>query len=382
MELITERLLLKPIMQDYQHDIFLHFTKDVTKYMYPKPPKDLTETIQFIDQCIENYNQNKAIIFVVLNIETHEFLGLMGIHEINTKTPEIGLWLKKASQGYKYGVEGISKIIAYANEKLDYDYIIYNCDRRNIASRSIPESLNGIPMKTYTEKNLSQVDLHYIQYRIYKEFPKNMKKPMILCQGDSITDCGRNRDDHHSLGHGYVKKISDYMKYCNVINKGISGHRTIDLLERWQKDCIDLKPDIITILIGINEIWHRYKYGKVLTPSTFKTYYTKLLERIKQELPQSKILLIEPFVFPIGEYDSKWEKDLIEEQKIVNELAKKYADDMIPMQSILNKSLEYYRMEELLPDGVHPSDLGHEIMAKAVRSKLVEKVAEYLSVVL
>lgn len=377
MELFTTRLKLKPVsLEDYK-EIFLHFTDEITFYMYPKPPKDLDETIQFVTKCIDNYHQKNEIVFTVTHKVTHEFLGLIGVHEIQTKTPEIGLWLKKDAHGQHYGLEGVIRVIDFAKKELDYDYIVYNCDLRNLASRNIPESLNGIPMKTYHENNLSGKELHYIQYWIYKELPKNFKKPLVLFQGDSITDCNRNRSDINNLGNGYVKKISEKFNYIEVINKGISGNRTIDLISRWTKDTIDIKPDFISVLIGINEVWHHYKYGNVLKPSSYRAYYVELLEQIKVKLPTSKILMIEPFVFPIGEYEPTWEKDLLEEQKIVKDLSIIYADYYIPMQSIFNEALKNYTMDELLPDGVHPSDLGHELIAKAVKKELMKFLIDF-----
>jgi len=379
MELISKRLILKPITSAAAHDIFLHFTHEITFYMYPKPPQDLDETISFINKSIKNYENNEEIVFVASHKDTHEFLGLMGIHEIHTKTPEVGLWLKKDAHGHHYGLEGIEAIIGYAKKELDYDYIVYNCDMRNIASRNIAESLSGIPIKTYKETNLSGKELHYVQYFIYKKEPLHIKYPVLLFQGDSITDANRKRSQPYDLGEGYVSKLLSSIHHAVIINKGISGNRTIDLLNRWDIDTLSIKPDFLSILIGINEVWHHYKYGNILTPETYKIYYIKLLEEVKEKLPHTKILMIEPFVFPIGEYESKWEIDLLQEQKIFKELAEQYADYFIPMQSILNAYLSKYKMVDILGDGVHPTKLGHELIAKEITQVIRLFMIEYFT---
>ncbi len=379
MELKTKRLILKPITLNSIEDVFRYFTDEITYYMYPKPPKDMGETIAFVEKSIKNFENKEEIVFVASHIETQEFLGLMGIHEIHTRTPEVGLWLKKDAHGHHYGLEGIKAIIDYAKGHLDYDYIIYNCDIRNFASRNIAETLSGIPVKTYHETNLSGKELHYVQYFIYKQEPKNIKYPILLFQGDSITDANRNKSQPYDLGEGYVHHLLSMNHHAVFINKGISGNRTIDLLNRWESDTLSLQPDFLSILIGINEVWHHYKYGNILTPENYKKYYIELLNQLKQKSPHTKILMIEPFVFPIGEYEPIWDNDLLEEQKIVKELAEIYADYYIPMQSVLNNYLSTYQMIDILGDGVHPTDLGHQLIAKEITKVLRLFMIDYFT---
>jgi RimJ/RimL family protein N-acetyltransferase/lysophospholipase L1-like esterase len=379
MKITSERLLLTPITMEFVDLIYRYFTDEITFYMYPKPPNNIEETIAFVSQSIKNYEQKEEIVFVALDKDTQEFLGLTGIHEIHTRTPEVGLWLKKDAHGHHYGLEGIEAILNYAKSTLDYDYIIYNCDIRNGASRNIAETLSGIPVKTYKEINLSGKELHYVQYWIYKQEPTDIRFPVLLFQGDSITDANRNKSQPYDLGEGYVSKLLSMNHHAVIINKGISGNRTIDLLNRWEIDTLTIQPDFLSILIGINEVWHHYKYGNILTPTEYKHNYIKLLNEVKEKSPQTKILMIEPFVFPIGEYEPIWQTDLYEEQKIVEELAQTYADYYIPMQSILNSYLKNYQMSDILGDGVHPSDLGHQLIAKEITKVLRLFMIDYFT---
>jgi len=370
MELITDRLILKPVSLKDKDEIFTSFNAAVTKYMFPKPADDISETIEFIKSSIKKYEDKQEIVFVGRLKGTEEFIGVFGLHNINTKTPELGVWIKIQAHGNKYGLEAITRVTEYAYEHLDYEYLIYPVDRRNYASRNIPETLGGIVRKAYKEKGLGGNDLDLIEYWIYKEEPKDLKYPVLLFQGDSITDGGRDRNKYYDLGHGYVSKLVDKLNHVIIVNRGISGQRTCDLLKRWEEDTIKIKPDFLSILIGINEVWHHYAFGHVLTPQEYKLNYIKLLEEVKTKLPETKILLIEPFCYPIGAYDPKWQKDLDEERKIVRELADRYADYFIPMQDVLDEYKKKYKMEEILYDGVHPTDLGHEIIALEIKNQI------------
>lgn len=188
----------------------------------------------------------------------------------------------------------------------------------------------------------------------------------LLFQGDSITDCNRNRENPMDLGSGYVQKIQQALPNHEVYNRGISGNRTIDLLMRWQKDTLDLKPDFLSIFIGINEVWHYHYDQKVLTPMMYEDYYKNLIKQVKYLLPNTKILLIEPFVFPIGVYQKSWDVELFEEQAIVRKLSHMYNTLYLPLQDILNQKLSEYTMAQIADDGVHPTDLGHDIIKDAI----------------
>ena len=370
MELITDRLILRPVSLEDKDVIFTSFNATVTKHMFPKPADDISETISWIKSSMKKYEDKNDIVFVGRLKGTNEFIGNFGLHHIDTKTPELGVWTKIESHGNHYGLEGIKAVVDYAYKHLDYDYLIYPVDRKNYASRNIPETLGGFPRKDYKEMGKGGNELDIIEYHIFKEEPTDIKHPVLLFQGDSITDCGRDRNKYYDLGHGYVSKLVDKLHHVVIIDRGISGNRTCDLVDRWEEDTIKIKPDFLSILIGINEVLFTHIREDVLTPQEYKNNYIKLLEEVKAKLPETKILLIEPFCFPIGAYDPRMQKDLDEERKIVKELADKYADYFIPMQDVFNEYKKKYMMGELLSDGVHPTDLGHEIIASAIKKYL------------
>lgn len=197
----------------------------------------------------------------------------------------------------------------------------------------------------------------------------------ILCQGDSITDANRIYDTN-DLGEGYVKFIKQDLKEVEVINKGISGNRTLELLDRWQKDTLDVNPDILTILIGINEVWHHFRFQKYITKETYYETYRKLIQKAKINNPSIKILIIEPFVFKCGFYEAPWMPFLNDLQVLARRISNEYNLPFVPMQSILDGYLDTYQPEAILGDGVHPTELGHQLMAKHILTYLKEMMEE------
>ncbi len=196
---------------------------------------------------------------------------------------------------------------------------------------------------------------------------------LFLFQGDSVTDCGRNRENEKSLGTGYPNLIASELLYDNpdknyhFINKGISGNRIVDLYGRWREECINIKPDVLSILIGINDIWHEFKRGTGIEAPKFERVYDMLLEETKAKLPATRIVLCSPFVLEgdaPGEEFPAWKAELAGRIKIVESLAKKYDCDFIPLQDYFNEALKKAAPAYWLPDGVHPSNAGHELIAR------------------
>lgn len=167
-EISTNWLSLQPISMKYRIDIFSEFTEEITRYMHPRSPKDISETEAFIKGAIVDLKAGINLVFAILNKESQEFLGCAGIHGINCKNPELGIWLKKAAHGNKYGLEAITGIKNWADENLEYEYLLYPVDRANIASRKIPEFLGGKIFREYNKVNRSGNILHIVEYRIYK----------------------------------------------------------------------------------------------------------------------------------------------------------------------------------------------------------------------
>lgn len=161
----SERLVLVPITLEYADDIFRYFTKDVTKYMYPKPPEDINETKEFIDWSINGMKNGTNIQLVILDKNTNEFIGCAGLHSID-KVPEFGIWTKKSSHGNGYGKEAIHALYDWACDNLKFEYITYPVDKRNAASRNIPESIGGVVKKEYKHVNQSGYELDEVEYHV------------------------------------------------------------------------------------------------------------------------------------------------------------------------------------------------------------------------
>lgn len=196
---------------------------------------------------------------------------------------------------------------------------------------------------------------------------KNMR---ILFQGDSVTDFYR-LDDVFGLGVGYVRDavagIQGSFPELNIecINRGISGNRTWDLVERWDKDCIDIKPDVCSILIGVNDTWRRYDSDMPTTTEDFEARYRNILEKCRNS--NIKCLLIQPFLLFTEPERKKWyDEDLVYKQDVVKKLADEFDCEYIPMHEIYQKLCKTVSPSYFAPDGVHPSVAGHYIMAKEV----------------
>ncbi len=195
-----------------------------------------------------------------------------------------------------------------------------------------------------------------------------MKKIKLLFQGDSITDAGRDRDNIHNLGTGYVGIAAHLIreKYPNVefefIDLGISGNRTGQLFDRLHQDCIVHSPDIISILIGVNDVWHRYSLEQVhTTDEQVEVNYRSILEQIKLKCPEAKLLMMQPFTE--GDDQAHMRADLEKVQIIVDTLAEKYADSYIKLDEIIHSHEKYGEEHYFTRDGVHPNSNGAMFIA-------------------
>ena len=192
-----------------------------------------------------------------------------------------------------------------------------------------------------------------------------MKKIKILFQGDSITDAGRDRNDPHNLGYGYplyaaalIKKAYPDVEF-EFMNFGISGNRTCQLFDRLSNECIDHQPDIVSVFIGINDVWHRYETTRILTTDAqIELNYTCILERLKNET-NAKILLLQPY--SEGEQQAHMRGDVERIKPIVNKLAQKYADAYIKVDDLMISEADG---QSFTSDGVHPNVHGAEFLAR------------------
>lgn len=196
----------------------------------------------------------------------------------------------------------------------------------------------------------------------------------ILFQGDSITDTDRKREDPKDLGQGYVKHVGESLKGrgLDLINLGISGNQTWDLLARLRSDFLDIKPDILTILIGINDTWHRGETKDWLEDSVFESNYESVLKAVREEL-DCKIIILEPFLLDF-ENMRHLREDLNTKIDIIRRLARKYTNDYIPLDGIFARLSVKEEPSYWAPDGVHPSEEGHKVIAKA----LLEVLDKYI----
>ena len=372
----TKNLVLTPIQVSDAEAIFHFFTPKVTTYMYPAPAKTIDDTLQFINHSIKLREEQKEIVWVARLKYDDTFVGCMGLHNMNTRTPELGLWIQEGLFGKKLGLEGMSEIIAYARKNVPHDYLIYPVDRRNKASRNIPETWGGIFTKAYQKTAQTGNVLQIIEYWIYPELPKNTRQDLVVFQGDSITDCGRNRHDIESLGDGYVKALKPFFPNTTFINRGVSGDRTKELIKRWNKDVISLKPDVLSLLCGVNDVWHHYRFGKPIDQKKFEANYRKLIETTQKELPQTQIVLIEPFSFSVGAFDPSWRPMLDDFIQVVRKLAKEYHILSVKMDDLMKTWEKTYGAASILGDGVHPTELGHELIAHTLKPILRDILLE------
>lgn len=163
----TERLSLKTITLDYKEDIFREFTPEITVYMKPKPAETIEEIIDFIESSMKSNEGGSNFQIVIIDKNTGEFLGAGGLHHIDTKTPELGIWIKKTAHGHGYGKEAMYALKEWADNNLDYEYVLYPVAEENIASRRIPESMGGKLEREYDDTNGLGEKLNLLEYRIY-----------------------------------------------------------------------------------------------------------------------------------------------------------------------------------------------------------------------
>ncbi|OOB80438.1 MAG: hypothetical protein BEN19_04815 [Epulopiscium sp. Nuni2H_MBin003] len=193
---------------------------------------------------------------------------------------------------------------------------------------------------------------------------------IILFQGDSITDCDRNKIDHTDLGNGYVNLVNYYIQqhYDNVtcINKGISGNRSKDLKRRWKRSTMPLEQiDILSILIGINDTLRRYDTNLFISKEEFRSNYNYILDTTKEKFPDVKIVLMSPFLLPTEPKQLEWREDLAPKIEIVSHLAHEYNASYIPLQLRFNDKVCIEKPNcYWTKDGVHPSAKGHILIAK------------------
>ncbi len=196
----------------------------------------------------------------------------------------------------------------------------------------------------------------------------------ILFQGDSITDMSRKRgvtaaNSHAALGHGYAwlaaAQLLIDMPDANlkIFNRGVSGDKVYQLADRWQADCLDLKPDVLSILVGVNDFWHTLTGNYNGTVEKYAADYQALIKRTKAALPNVKLVICEPYVLKTGHVNEKWFPAFDGYRAAAKKVAEEAGAVFVPFQTMFDRATKVAPPQVWAADGVHPTSDGAAIMA-------------------
>lgn len=206
-------------------------------------------------------------------------------------------------------------------------------------------------------------------------------KDIILFQGDSITDAGRSRSEAKTnnpsaLGSGYAflaaaELLNAYPERdLKIYNKGISGNKVYQLAERWEQDTIAIQPNVLSILIGVNDFWHMMDGKYKGTLEIYKNDFSQLLKITKEKLPAVQLIIGEPFALKGTSVKPTWFPSFDDYRQAAKDVAAEFNATFIPFQRIFDKALEVAPVSYWVPDGVHPSIAGAKLMASAITEAL------------
>lgn len=210
------------------------------------------------------------------------------------------------------------------------------------------------------------------------EGPKLKSGSVILFQGDSITDAGRNRqaagpNDRAGLGNGYplllaAQLLADHPEVgLKIYSRGISGNKVPDLAARWQEDAIGLKPAILSVLIGVNDIWHKLAGRYDGSVKDYETGYRSLLKETLEKLPDACLVVCEPFVLRCGAVTEQWFPEFDQRRAVAKKLANELGLVFVPFQAAFDEAIKKAPPAYWAGDGVHPTMAGHALMARVWR---------------
>lgn len=184
--------------------------------------------------------------------------------------------------------------------------------------------------------------------------------------GDSITDAGRFDDEDRHLGDGYVRRLDEAFaasgRDVRVINTGIGGHRADHLRARWAEDATAHNPELLSILIGVNDMWRRYDSDDPTTTEAFEENYRAMLGGIDRSTTRT-VVMIEPFLLPVNDEQRAWREDLDPKIEVVRRLAAESGAILVPADVHLTALAAESSPEQVAFDGVHPTDAGHRALA-------------------
>lgn len=199
---------------------------------------------------------------------------------------------------------------------------------------------------------------------------------VFLFQGDSITDARRDRkaegvNNFQALGRGYANMIASRLlgdhgqQRPRCLNRGISGNKVPDLHERWQEEAIDLQPQVLSILIGVNDIWHKLDGRYDGTVDDYEVGFRELMEKTQEVLPKTRIVICEPFVLRCGAVSEKWFPEFDERRDAAKRVSDGTGAIWVPFQTMFEEAInEATPPSHWAGDGVHPTMAGHALMAK------------------
>jgi lysophospholipase L1-like esterase len=198
--------------------------------------------------------------------------------------------------------------------------------------------------------------------------------PVILFQGDSITDVGRNRaatgaNNAGALGGGYPLIAASHMMRAHpdsglqIFNRGVSGDKVPQLQARWDADTIAIKPDILSILVGVHDLWHKLNGNSNGTVAEYESQYNELLDGTKKAFPNVRLIILEPFVLMTGAVNEKWFPEFDQRRDAAARIAKRAGATFIPLQSMFTQLAKSAPAAYWLGDGVHPTIAGHAAIA-------------------
>jgi lysophospholipase L1-like esterase len=201
---------------------------------------------------------------------------------------------------------------------------------------------------------------------------------VVLFQGDSITDCGRDRtagaaNVAGALGTGYPLLVAAAAlaahpdRSLRFYNRGISGNKVPDLAARWAADTVALAPDVLSILIGVNDFWHKLSGGYTGSVEDYEHQYVALLDETRRSLPHVRLIVLEPFVLRCGAVDNRWFPEFDQRRAAAGRVAKHAAATFVPLQAAFDDLSHRRASEYWAVDGVHPTPAGHAVIAERWR---------------
>jgi len=247
-------------------------------------------------------------------------------------------------------------------------------NRRSFMKKSALGAAVGAHIPAFAQDSISQLESHL-----------PLEGMTVVFQGDSITDAGRNKESQSpnsssGLGRGYAYLASAQLlarqpkQNWTCHNRGISGNKVFQLADRWKEDCLDLKPDVLSILIGVNDYWHTLTHDYKGTVDVYEEDYRNLLKLTKAALPDVRFIIGEPFSLQGGTAiePADWYPMFDRYRRAAKKIADEFDAVWIPYQQIFDEALADADVEYWCPDGVHPSVAGNYLMADAWLKALKE----------